>query len=180
MPTAQETTTQISVESNATQNHNFLSPDVHMLILTWVTFFSLLAVLYKFAWKPILSALERREGAIRKSLEEAQKIKDELARINETCRTILAETEVKSKAILAESRKEGVGLAKGIHEKAKEEAAITLENARREIKTEVEKAQANLREESARVAVGLASKLIEQNLDTQHNKKLVEEFLKKI
>ena len=178
MPT--ETTTHISAEPPAGSNHNFLSPDAQMLLLTWVTFFSLLAILYKFAWKPILEALGRREEGIRKSVEDAEKIKEELNRINETRQKILSETEAKSKEILAHSRREAVELAKAIHEKAKEESQILLQNAQREIKAEVEKAQANLREESARIAIGLASKLIEQNLGDKENKKLVEEFLRKV
>ena len=177
MPTE---TTHTSSEVPAGSDRSFLSPDVHMLLLTWVTFFSLLAILYKFAWKPILEALGRREEGIRKSVEEAEKIRAELNRINETRQKILSETESRSKEILAQSRKEALELAKGIHEKAKEESQILLANARREIKAETEKAQASLREESARIAVGLASKLIEHNFDDKDNKKLVDEFLKKI
>ena len=71
-------------------------------------------------------------------------------------------------------------MAKGIHEKAKEEAHILLQNAKREIKDEVEKAQADLRAESARIAVALAGKLIEKNLDDEKNRKLVDEFIKEI
>ena len=169
-------TTQNSHEANS----NFLSPDTNMLILTWITFFLLLIVLYKFAWKPILLALDKREENIRKSVEEAERIKAELAKMDETRHQMLVEIEAKSKAILDQSRKGAVEAAKIIQEKAKEETRILLENARREVKEEVERAQANLREESAEIAIRLAGKLIEKNLDDEQNKKLIDEFIREI
>ncbi len=164
----------------AAGKENLLTPDVNMLILTWVTFFLLVAFLYKYAWRPILSALEVREESIRKSVEEAQKIKEELEKINEACEQVLQEAEDKSKEILAQSRKGAVEAAKIIEEKAKEQANILLENARRDIREEVEKAQANLREESVHIAVSLAGKLIAKNLDDEKNQKLLDEFIKEI
>lgn len=163
----------------AKEEKSLLSPDVTIFLLTLVTFFLLLAVLYKFAWKPILSALDKREDEIRKSVEEAARIKAELEKISEERAKVLREAEAKSKEILAESRKGAVEAAKVIQEKAKEEAGILLENARREIKDETEKAQALLRKESAHLAVGLAAKLIQENFDDEKNKKLIDDFIRK-
>lgn len=165
-------------ETSARGNTNILSPDVSMLILTWVTFFSLFAILYKFAWKPILSALDRREEALRKSVEEAEKVKEELIKINDARQKMLMETEIKSKEILLQSRKEAVEVAKALHEKAKDEAKILLENAKREITEEAQKAQTQLRDESVRIAVGLATKLVEKNLSDNENQKIVADFIK--
>ena len=58
---------------------NLLMPETLMVILTWVTFFILLFILQKFAWKPILAGLKKREDYIRKSLEDADKINEQLA-----------------------------------------------------------------------------------------------------
>ena len=178
MSVEQNSNAQIEVEAGAHQNSNFLSPDVTMLVLTWVTFFLLLAVLYKFAWKPILSALDRREEALRKSVEEAEKVKEELIKINDARQKMLMETEIKSKEILLQSRKEAVEVAKALHEKAKDEAKILLENAKREITEEAQKAQTQLRDESVRIAVGLATKLVEKNLSDNENQKIVADFIK--
>ena len=177
----EQATTEVHVTQNSREaNSDFLSPDTNMLILTWITFFLLLAVLYKFAWRPILSALDKREEAIRRSVEEAERIKAELAKMDQTRQKMLVEIEAKSKAILDQSRKGAVEVAKIIQEKAKEEARILVENALREVKEETEKAQANLREESANIAIRLASKLIEKNLDDERNKKLIDEFIREI
>ena len=173
-----QTTTEIAVSPPINHgNQNFLSPDVSMLLLTWVTFFLLLAVLYKFAWRPILSALEAREEIIRNSIENAGKIKSELDEIHRTRAAIIGEAEEKSRELLAQARKGAVETAKIIHETAKEEAHILLQNAQREIKAEAEKAQADLRQESARIAVQLAGRLIEKNLDDEKNSRLIEKFI---
>src|SRR3989338_10590425 len=69
------------------QSHNkagFLTPDATVALLTWITFFALLAILKKFAWKPILDGLDAREEKIRKALDDARKAGEELAKINQT------------------------------------------------------------------------------------------------
>ncbi len=157
-----------------------MSPDVMLILLTWVTFFLLLAVLHKFAWKPILSALDAREESIRKSLENAGFIAEKMARIEETCDQILSDAQGRAKQIVDQSRKTASQAAKIIEDKAREEADISLENTLREIRKETQKAQTRLREESARLAVDLASKLIEENLDDEKNQKLVTKFINEI
>ncbi len=178
---AEQTIAITEVEGHAQESSaGFLSPDVNMLILTWVTFFLLLIVLYKLAWKPILAGLDARETSIKKSVDNVERIRLELLQIDNKRKQILEEAENKSKEILAQARAGAVEQAKSIQEKAKEDARILVENAKREIKEEVEKARADLRSESAEIAVALAEKLLEQNLDDEKNRRLVDDFIKKI
>jgi len=175
----------LTLEAQAPSTHlssepGFFTADITMLILTWVTFFLLLAILHKFAWKPILAALDQREKAISKSVEDADKIKAELEKLEETSRTILNRAEAKAKEVLDQSRRAAVEAAKIIEQKVREESKILMENARREINEEKEKAQAELREESANIAVELAGKIIDENLDSEKNRKLVNRFIKEI
>lgn len=165
-------------QGNGNALPSFLSPDITLMILTYVTFFLLLAILYKYAWKPILTALDAREEKIRKSLEEAQKTHEELAKIDETREKLLLEAEKNAKDLIAHSKKAASDAAKIIQDKAREESQILLENANREIKQEQEKAQAMIREESARIATDLAGKIIEKNLDKATNRKLINQFIK--
>jgi F-type H+-transporting ATPase subunit b len=60
-----------------------VQPDPGLFIWTIVTFLLLLGLLAKFAWTPLLQALEARQEAIRTSLEEAQRARQELERINQ-------------------------------------------------------------------------------------------------
>jgi len=173
----------IEVHPHEEQGHGspgLFSPDVTMVLLTWVTFFLLLAILNKVAWKPILQLLDEREKSIRESLENADKIKVEMANLQETRDEVLAKAELKSKESIEQSRKAAVEAAKVIEHKAREEAKILLENAQREIKAETENAQAALREESSRIAIELAGKLIEENLDTEKNHELINRITKEL
>lgn len=166
--------------SSAAHDAGIMSPDMTMLVLTWVAFISLLVILHKFAWKPILAALDAREESIRKSVEEAQRIKTELAKIEDSRLTILREAENKSRQMIEDSRKAAVEAARVIQEKAREEAKILTENSLREIGAERDRAQAQLKQLSAQIAVGLAQKILEENINEQKNNKLIDEYLKQI
>ena len=67
-----------------------VQPDPGLFIWTIVTFLVLLTLLAKFAWRPLLQALETRQQAIRKSLDDAQQAKQELERLNAESAQIIA------------------------------------------------------------------------------------------
>ncbi len=159
---------------------NLLNPELNIIILTWVSFFLLLFILRKFAWKPILAGLDKREETIRKSLEEADRIKEELREINQKREQLIREAEDKSKEIIDQGRKAAIEAAHIIEHKAKEESQIMLENAERQIKDVAAQAQFELRKMSADIAVELAGRLIEENLDSEKNRKLVNDLIKHV
>jgi flagellar biosynthesis/type III secretory pathway M-ring protein FliF/YscJ len=68
-----------------------VQPDPGLYIWTIVTFLVLLALLARFAWRPLLDALEQRQDVIRKSLDEARQAKEELQRLQAESARILAE-----------------------------------------------------------------------------------------
>ena len=70
--------------------NTLVQPDPGLYIWTIVTFLVLVAALAKFAWRPLLEALERRQDQIRKSLDDAQKAKQELEKLNVESQRILA------------------------------------------------------------------------------------------
>src|SRR5579862_6881795 len=104
------------------QHPGILSPDTTLVILTWVSFISLLVILHKFAWKPILAGLKQREDYIRKSLEDADKVKAEFAAIEVSKAKILDEAKDKGNVIIEQSRKVGNELAAQIEGRAKKNA----------------------------------------------------------
>ncbi len=158
----------------------FLQPEGMMTLLTWISFFLIFSVLYKFAWKPILAALANREDYIKKSLDDADKIKEEMESLQEKTQKMLEQAQAESKEIVDKARKAAVQAASVINAKARDDAQILVDNARREIQTEVEKAQSNLREESAQIAVELAGKILEENLDPEKNRKLINHYIKEL
>src|SRR5207245_11376769 len=98
-----------------------VQPDPGLFIWTIVTFLVLLALLAKFAWRPLLQALETRQQAIRKSLDDAQQAKQELERLNAESAQIIARSRVEADAIISRSRSDGDRLREEIRQNARAE-----------------------------------------------------------
>ncbi len=151
-----------------------------MMGLTWLTFGLLALVLYKVAWKPILTALDQREKQIRDALEEARLTREEYARIEEKRAQLIDEADAKARAIVEQARKAAIETAQTIEAKARDEANILLTNAQREIAIAHQKAIADLRRESADLAVGLSRKILADQLDETRGRNLVDRLLKQV
>ena len=159
---------------------DIFAPDNIMSILTWATFFILLVVLKKFAWKPILKALDDREQYIRKSLQEADQAKEQLAQVEKKKIQILEEAKTQASAIIEQSRKMGNELAGQIEGRAKKSAEEIISSAHEEIEGECERMRNTLRKESVQTAVSLAEKILKENLDTQKNRNLINQAIKDV
>ena len=163
-----------------TERFGLLDPEKIMAILLWATFFCVLFILQKFAWKPILAVLKQREDDIRKSLENADKIKAELAAIEVSKAKILDEAKDKANVIIEQSRKMGGELAIQIEQRAKKNAEEIINSAHQEIEGERERVRNALKKESAQTAVALAEKILKENLDTEKNRNLINEAMKDV
>lgn len=157
---------------------DLLSPDIMMMLLTWATFFILLAILKKFAWKPILEALQKREDYIRKSLDDADKAKAQLAQIELDKTQIIHAAKSQATLIIDEARKTATSVAHDTENKARVNAQELLKNAQLQIEGERQKVQEMLKAESVNTAIVLAGKILKENTDTDKNRKLVEEAVK--
>src|SRR4051812_10285541 len=175
-----ETSAQTAAVEHVEHKPDLLNPDLVMLILTWVTFFALLAILKKFAWKPIIDALEKRENTIRASLEQADKIQSELTDIQASKEKVISDAHKSAQEIIDQARKRAQDLAQSIEEHAKTEAQQLVSSAHQEIEGEKERVKAALRRDSADIAVLLAGKIMKENLDNEKNRKLVDQYIKEI
>lgn len=151
--------------------------DTSMMVLTWITFFLVSAVLYKVAWKPILAALERRESMIRKAQEDAARLRDEVVRIDDKRRQAMTDAARQAEEQLAAARQAAAEIARKIEEQARDQAQTLVNNARREIDAATEKARATLRRDSAELAVGLASRVLRERLDEGRDRELVDRLI---
>jgi len=155
-----------------------LSPDTTLIILTWVSFFFLLVILHRFAWKPILEGLKVREEYIRKSLDDADQIKNQLAEVEVTKLRIIEEAKEKAGVIIDQSRKLGNELAVQIENRAKKNAEEIIISAHQEIEGERERVRNALKKESVQTAVSLAEKILKENLDPEKNRNLINQAIK--
>ena len=154
--------------------------DPGLFIWTIVTFLALLTLLAKFAWGPLLQALESRQNAIRKSLDDAQQAKQELERLNQESAQIIRQARVDAEAIVTKSRADAERLREEMKVKARTEADGIVKNAERQIQLETQRALQQIRHEAIDLSVQIASKLLQRNLTKEDNERLIEDALKQV
>jgi F-type H+-transporting ATPase subunit b len=154
--------------------------DPGLFIWTIVTFLVLLALLAKYAWRPLLEALEARQNSIRKSLDDAQTAKQELERLNAESSQIIARARVEADAIITQSRSDGDRLRDEIRQKARAEADNIVKSAERQIQLETTRALEQIRHEAVDLSVMIASKIIQRNLSKEDNQRLIDEALQQV
>lgn len=154
--------------------------DPGLFIWTIITFLILLTLLSKFAWKPLLNALEKREDEITNSLKNAEKARKELERLTTEGDEIIAQARSEAQAIVSEGKKAADQLKDSTLLKAKEEAVTNLEQAKEQIQVEKDKAIAEIKGEVVGLSLSIAEKLVKKNLNEEDNKSLINESLKHI
>jgi F-type H+-transporting ATPase subunit b len=157
-----------------------VQPDPGLFIWTIVTFLVLLALLAKFAWRPLLSALDARQNAIRKSLDDAQNAQQELERLNRESALILNKARAEADQIIVTGRADAERLREDMRQKARAEGEAIVKNAERQIQLETARALQQIRTEAVDLSVMIASKLIQRNLTKEDNDRLIEEALRQV
>ena len=157
-----------------------LRPDPGLFIWTILTFLGLLAFLAKFAWRPLLQALDSRQEAIRKSLDDAEKAKQELERLHQESAQIIRQARVEADSIITSSRADAERLREEIKQGARAEGAAIVRNAERQIQLETERALQQIRHEAIDLSVMIASKLLQRNLTKEDNARLIDEAIKQV
>jgi F-type H+-transporting ATPase subunit b len=159
---------------------NPFAGDVGNAVWTLVIFVLVLVVLGKFAWGPILGALQKREDFIRDSLEQAKRDRDEAAKQLAGYEKRLAESKAEASAIVDEGRRDAEVLKGKIEAKAKAEADVMVERAKREIGLATDTARKELYDLAAKLATDVASRVIGEELDAAKHERLIAESIEQI
>ena len=146
-------------------------------IWTVAVFLTVLFVLWRFAFGPILAAVNAREEGINKALQEARDRQAEAEKLLEEHKQQLAEARRQAQEILAEGRDAAGRLQKDIESKARKEGEAILTRARAEIEREKDAAVDVVRREAVDLALAAASKLLHQKLDGEQDRKLVMDYV---
>ena len=151
--------------------------DPGLFVWTILTFLVLVWLLRRFAWGPLLEALERREKLITSAVEDAQKTKAELARVKEDSERLLAEARREAGSLVSQARADAERLRGELREKAAAEAATITKNAEREIEQQTRRAIQQLRQEAVDLSLQMASKILQRNVSRQDNDALIQDFV---
>lgn len=146
-------------------------------VWTAIVFLALLGILWKFAWGPILGAVEAREHGIQSKLDEAASRNEEAARLLAEHKEQLADARRQANELIAEGKAAGEHVRHEIEEKARAEAQGIVDRARAEIERERDQAIEALRRESVDLALAAASRLMQESLDQEKDRQLVERYL---
>ena len=157
-----------------------LQPDPGLFVWTILTFLLLLTLLAKFAWRPLLDALESRQQGIRQALDDAQKAKQELERLEQESAQIIRKARADAEAIISDSRADGERLREEMRQKARAEADGIVRNAERQIQLETARALQQIRNEAVDLSVQIASKIIQRNLTKEDNERLIADTLQQV
>lgn len=157
-----------------------VQPDPGLFIWTIVTFLVLLTLLAKFAWKPLLEALETRQQGIRKALDDAQTAKQELERLEQESAQMMRKARAEAEALITQSRADADRLREEIRQKAKADAEGIMRNAERQIQLETARALQQIRTEAVDLSVMIASKIIQRNITKEDNERLIADALKQV
>lgn len=149
-----------------------------LAIWTIVTFVLLVIVLRSFAWKPLLEALNKREEHVRSSLERAEHAKQEAERILNENRIQLAKAESEAQRILTEGRALGEKLKNEIVDQANQQSRRMIDQAKHEIERDKDAALSELRSEVASLAIKAAEKILDETLDENRHRRIVDAYLK--
>src|SRR5262249_21480768 len=147
-----------------------------LIIWTLVVFGILLVGAWKLGYPELLKMVEERERKIQKQLEDAEKANAEAQRLLEEHKKQIAAARTEAQEILAKPKTVSQKERETLLAKAREEYDALLARARKDIDSEKEKAIQALRREAVELSIAAASRVIEANLDTDANRRLVSDF----
>ena len=157
-----------------------MSLQLNLMFWTLGIFIILYILLRKFAFGPITAAVEAREKALEDAIESAKRDRDAAAKLLAEHQAKIDAARGEAQKLIADGRAVAEKMRADLLEQTRREQQDMLERARREIGSEKDRAIAQLRREAVDLALAGASKVIEQNLETEKNRQLVERYLASI
>jgi len=154
-----------------------LGIDLPQLLAFVINFFLLLGLLTLVLYKPVTRMLDDRAAKIKQSLDQAERMKQEMVHAEEEVKAQIEAGRKEGQAIIAQASQTGDRLKEEARAEARKEAETVIGKARAEIAMEREESFNQLRREFADLAVLAAEKVIEQSVDKKAHQQLIEKVL---
>ena len=155
-----------------------LGINLPLLIAFVINFVILFGLLTLVLYKPVLKVLDERQAKIKESIDQAEQIREQTARSEEQIKTHIETARKEGQAIIAQATQIGERVKEEAKEGARKEAESLIAKAQAEIKQERDKTVDELRQEFASIAILAAEKVINESLDKEKHRKLIDEVLK--
>ncbi|MBI3332920.1 MAG: F0F1 ATP synthase subunit B [Candidatus Omnitrophica bacterium] len=154
--------------------------DPSQILTHAVGFLILLFILRKFAWGSLLSALEARSNGIAQQFRTIEETKKELEKLKEHLQQSLAKIEEEARGKIQAAVQEGRRISMEIEEEARAHARANLEKTKEAVQLEVAKARVELKEQVVDLAIQVTHKVLQQHLDEETDRRMIEAFIKEI
>ena len=146
---------------------DLVTPDIGLIFWTTVSFVILYFILAKFAWKPILGAVNEREKSIKDALSAAEMAKEEMASLKADNEKILNEAKLQRDSLLKEAREIRTRIIADAESEATEKANKLIESAKTAIENEKSAAMKELNNTVVDLSLNIAEKLLSKELDNK-------------
>jgi F-type H+-transporting ATPase subunit b len=158
-----------------------VTPNFGLIFWQLVTFLIVLYLLTKFAWKPIMNALSERETSIENALSAAEKAKLEMQGLKAENEKLLAEARMERDKILKEASEAGNSIIETAKNKANEEGARMITQAREAIENEKRAAITEVKNMAAALSVDIAERILRKELsDPQAQQALAQDYIREV
>ncbi len=154
--------------------------DPGLFVWTLITFLILLALLYKFAFNPLMKLQRARQAEIHQSIAEAENLRDEAQQLLADYKRQLAQARTEADSIVERARKAGEASKAEVVEEARQQAEATLAKAREQIERDTKQALQRIREEAADLAITATAKVARSSLSEQDQLRLIQEAINEI
>lgn len=155
-----------------------LGINVNGLLAQIINFVLLLLILRAVAYKPLMNMLDQRAARIKESMENAERIKQQLASAQQDYAAQIEQARRESQGIIAQANQIAERIRQEAQAEARKEAEDFLAKAQAEIERDKRQAVAELRKEVADLAILAASKIVAKSLDDETHRSLIEETLR--
>jgi F-type H+-transporting ATPase subunit b len=155
-----------------------LSPG--LFVWSVITFLILVALLYKFAFNPLIKMQKARQDEIAQAIHDAEQLRDEAQELLANYKQQLAEAREEATAIMERARKAGESTKAEALEEARLQAEATLEKARQQIERDTNQALQKIREEVADLTVAATERVARKSLSEADQLHLIQEAINEI
>ncbi len=159
---------------------NPILPAGNEIIWGGISFVILMVLIYKFGYPAIKKGMDARAEKIRSSLDEAEKAKDDAQAVLEQYRSQLADAKAEAGRIIDEARQAADKIRQDLRKQAEQEVAEIKQKAQDDITAQSARTMADLQARVSLLAIELAEKVVEKNLDRDTNTALIEKFIERV
>ena len=159
---------------------NIFAGGIGNAVITLIIFGSVVLILGKFAWPPLIKVLDDRQKAIRESLENAKREREASEELLKQYQEKIDSSREEATAIVEEGKRDAEDVRRRIHEEARSEANQMVERAKREIQLATDTAVKELYDKTAELSVRVAAGIIRKELSARDHEGLVTESLERM